>query len=183
MILLNVPSDKGQRSKKKKASISIACGICINNVGVQEMGLIHSCSMGRLSSTPAVLLSQLGFSKSAGLSPFGLAIFFLTSLNGIFAQISIPSVDLEITTIVVQISAPTTWFAPILIFRARFTLAHLAAIIVMFNGYDILGRYIPTFTVQVLRTNSKMVFGSSSPCSVRFPPALRSCTKKKPTTR
>jgi hypothetical protein len=117
----------------------------INGIGVQQMGyympiysefLLYGTTLFYtifFAFTAWLLQEDWRLSKEVWIVTGFLGLF--TSLNGIFAQISIPYVDPIITTIIVQISAPVTWFVHIFMFKDKpFRLNHLVSIFIIFFG-------------------------------------------------
>lgn len=97
----------------------------LQNVGVQQMGYympIYSTFL--LYGTTALYTMMFAFmsvlagewtAKNRALIkhewPIIVALGFFTAFNGIFAQIAIPFVSPELTSLVTQISTPVTWIA------------------------------------------------------------------------
>lgn len=117
----------------------------INNIGVQQMGyympiysefLLYGTTLIytlMFAGVAWVMKEDWRLEREVWIVTFFLGLF--TSLNGIFAQISIPYVDPEITTIIVQISAPVTWFTHIIMFKDKpFYLFHLISIMIILVG-------------------------------------------------
>ena len=117
----------------------------LNNIGVQQMGyympiysefLLYGTTFFytiMFAITAWIVQENWKLSWDVWKTTIWLGLF--TSLNGIFAQISIPFVDPEITTIIVQISAPVVWGVHVFMFRDKqFTLFHLFSIIIILIG-------------------------------------------------
>ena len=109
------------------------------NVGVQNMGyympiystwlLYGTTLMYTLMFAIAALVRQEDWRIPRDLWWVVLALGFFTSANGIFAQVSIPFVDPEITALITQISAPMTWIChPFVLDWARKTNVYRQAV-------------------------------------------------------